>query len=125
MSHNRFDTNNDVQGRVMIDGVPLDYILANVENENDSSKAPEDDKLTILDFKSIPPEARGGRNCTLCLEERTQSCATECGHLFCWPCIVGWGREKVPFLLLHSIVDAYETTSRNVHFVGKVWTFQN
>ena len=81
--------------RIMIDDIPLDYILANAERRNESSLSAEDDKLTVLDFKTIPAELRVGRNCTLCLEERTQSCATECGHLFCWPCIVGWGREKV------------------------------
>ncbi|KAI9059647.1 peroxisome assembly protein per8 [Trametes sanguinea] len=54
----------------------------------------EEDEGTILDVSSIPPAIRASRNCTLCLEERTNSCATECGHLFCWNCIVGWGREK-------------------------------
>ena len=55
----------------------------------------EEDERTILDVSKIPPAVRAGRNCTLCLEERTASCATDCGHLFCWNCIVGWGREKV------------------------------
>ena len=55
----------------------------------------EDDEGTALDVAAIPPEGRQSRNCTLCLEERTDSCVTECGHLFCWNCIVGWGREKV------------------------------
>ncbi|TBU64669.1 Pex12 amino terminal region-domain-containing protein [Dichomitus squalens] len=54
----------------------------------------EEDERTILDVSKIPPDVRAGRNCTLCLEERTASCATDCGHLFCWNCIVGWGREK-------------------------------
>lgn len=55
----------------------------------------EEDEGTILDVAQIPSSVRAGRNCTLCLEERTSSCATECGHMFCWNCIVGWGREKV------------------------------
>ncbi|KAH6917129.1 peroxisome assembly protein per8 [Coprinopsis sp. MPI-PUGE-AT-0042] len=57
-------------------------------------KEAEDDDGTALDVASIPSEARHSRNCTLCLGERTDSCVTECGHLFCWNCIVGWGREK-------------------------------
>lgn len=36
--------------------------------------------------------------CTLCMEkrepERGTSAVTECGHVFCWDCIVGWAREK-------------------------------
>lgn len=42
----------------------------------------------------IPEAIRASRKCALCLEERTASTVTECGHLFCWTCIVGWGREK-------------------------------
>lgn len=54
----------------------------------------EDDAYTVLDLRAVPDAQRSGRRCVLCLEERTASCATECGHLFCWTCIVGWGREK-------------------------------
>lgn len=36
--------------------------------------------------------------CTLCMEKREPekgtSAVTECGHVFCWDCIVGWAREK-------------------------------
>jgi len=50
---------------------------------------------TVLDVESLPVETRAGRRCALCLEERTASTVTECGHVFCWTCIVAWGREKV------------------------------
>ncbi|KAH9891074.1 peroxisome assembly protein per8 [Cubamyces lactineus] len=64
-------------------------------NQDDAPVVPaEEDEGTILDVSRIPPAVRASRNCTLCLEERTSSCATECGHMFCWNCIVGWGREK-------------------------------
>jgi peroxin-10 len=55
----------------------------------------EEDEHTILHVPSLSPDERAARRCTLCLEERTSSCATECGHLFCWSCVMGWGREKV------------------------------
>jgi peroxin-10 len=36
--------------------------------------------------------------CTLCMEQREPekgtSAVTECGHVFCWECILGWSKEK-------------------------------
>lgn len=32
--------------------------------------------------------------CILCLEQRHNTCATICGHLFCWPCIMDWLDQK-------------------------------
>lgn len=70
-------------------------LLLNVQDpEGDPAKPAEEDERTALDVTAIPTELRASRICTLCLEERTDSCATECGHLFCWNCIIGWGREK-------------------------------
>ena len=77
-----------------IDGRPVSSFLGPVDPEGEPAKPAEEDVHTILDIPSIPPTMRAGRSCTLCLEERTDSCATECGHLFCWSCVVGWGREK-------------------------------
>ncbi|KAL9715996.1 peroxisome biogenesis factor 10 [Leucoagaricus gongylophorus] len=68
--------------------------LLDLDPANEPTKPAEEDERTVLDVSTIPQAIRTGRNCTLCLEERTDSCSTECGHLFCWNCIVGWGREK-------------------------------
>ncbi|KAJ7785763.1 Pex12 amino terminal region-domain-containing protein [Mycena metata] len=77
-----------------LDERPVSAFLGPVDPEGEPAKPAEEDERTMLDVSSIPDALRAGRNCTLCLEERTDSCATECGHLFCWSCIVGWGREK-------------------------------
>ncbi|TDL28878.1 hypothetical protein BD410DRAFT_781435 [Rickenella mellea] len=77
-----------------IDGVSLSIILSSVQDDSAPTIPAEEDERTALDFASVPNELRSGRNCTLCLEERTGTCSTECGHLFCWTCIVGWGRGK-------------------------------
>ncbi|KAG7090774.1 hypothetical protein E1B28_009859 [Marasmius oreades] len=76
-----------------LDDRPVSALLK-IELESEPAKAAEEDERTMLDIPTIRPEIRASRNCTLCLEERTDTCSTECGHLFCWSCIVGWGREK-------------------------------
>lgn len=78
-----------------IDDRPVSKILDIVDPEGRPSIPAEEDQRTYLDVSGIPDDLRAGRNCTLCLEERTASCATDCGHMFCWDCIVGWAREKV------------------------------
>ncbi|KAG1874249.1 Pex12 amino terminal region-domain-containing protein [Suillus tomentosus] len=83
----------DSTNEMFIDDRPVSTLLSVSASESDVKPA-EEDENTILDITSIPSRQRAGRTCTLCLEERTDSCATECGHLFCWGCIVGWGREK-------------------------------
>ncbi|KAI0651475.1 peroxisome assembly protein per8 [Trametes meyenii] len=79
---------------IFIDDRRVSSMLAAASREDTPPVPAEEDQGTILDVSKIPAGLRAGRNCTLCLEERTDSCATECGHLFCWNCIVGWGREK-------------------------------
>lgn len=87
------------QLEIHIDGRPISSLLNVVDPESAPALPAEEDELTALDVGSIPEEMRAGRSCTLCLEERTASVATECGHLFCWSCIYGWGREKVSVLV--------------------------
>ncbi|RPD81618.1 peroxisome assembly protein per8 [Lentinus tigrinus ALCF2SS1-7] len=84
----------DSEDDIFIDDRRVSTMLETAGQEDAPPLPAEEDDRTILDVAHIPPEIRAGRNCTLCLEERTASCATDCGHLFCWNCIVGWGREK-------------------------------
>jgi len=77
-----------------LDNRRVSFLLNVQDPEGEPAKPAEEDERTALDVTAIPTELRASRNCTLCLEERTDSCVTECGHLFCWNCIVGWGREK-------------------------------
>ena len=87
-----------------LDKRAVSLLLGPEDPEGVPAKPAEEDERTMLDISTIPPALRASRNCTLCLEERTDTCSTECGHLFCWSCIVGWGREKVQ-VHLHNSVD--------------------
>lgn len=53
-------------------------------------------KVKAAELESI---GEGVLKCTLCMErrepEKGTSAVTECGHVFCWDCIVGWSKEKV------------------------------
>lgn len=83
---------------LFLDNQPISSLIDTewqLKNERIQSSSTEDeDDRTMLDLTSIPDALRAGRKCTLCLEERKSTCSTECGHLFCWSCIVSWGREK-------------------------------
>ncbi|KIM29089.1 hypothetical protein M408DRAFT_306903 [Serendipita vermifera MAFF 305830] len=89
-----------------IDFTPVADILSRrlVEEDLDVDRA-LNDKHTILDVTSLPDEARSSRKCTLCLEERTAPTSTDCGHIFCWTCIYGWGKEKPECPLCRQALD--------------------
>ncbi|KAG9015350.1 peroxisome biogenesis factor 10 [Tulasnella sp. JGI-2019a] len=82
--------------QVHIDDQPVSALMATAKlaEVSEIQADPENDPHTWLNVKSLTPVERAGRKCPLCLEERTGSAVTECGHVFCWTCIVGWGREK-------------------------------
>jgi peroxin-10 len=88
---------NNNPGEPRLDDRPISTLL-NYDPEADlASSASSDEKgqLTVLNLETAPASIRAGRMCTLCLEERTATCVTECGHLFDWNCIYSWGRERV------------------------------
>lgn len=82
-------------GEPTIDTQGVSSILATASTNDGETIPAEEDEHTFLQISNLSTEDRAARRCTLCLEERTSTCATECGHLFCWSCILGWGREKV------------------------------
>ncbi|KAF8480856.1 Pex12 amino terminal region-domain-containing protein [Russula ochroleuca] len=83
----------DNSDEAQLDGRPVSTLL-NYDPEADLASSDEKGDLTILDLETVPGSVRASRTCTLCLEERTATCVTECGHLFDWNCIYSWGREK-------------------------------
>lgn len=47
----------------------------------------------LLDPKQLPYLPERSRGCMLCLSPMVNPSAANCGHMFCWDCIVDWVRE--------------------------------
>ncbi|KYQ96709.1 RING zinc finger-containing protein [Tieghemostelium lacteum] len=65
--------------------------INNNNNQSSSSSSPTSQSSSNNDSK-ITTSSPG--TCTLCLENRTNTTSTECGHLFCWNCITEWCNNK-------------------------------
>uniref|UniRef100_A0A0L0P3A7 RING-type E3 ubiquitin transferase n=1 Tax=Candidozyma auris TaxID=498019 RepID=A0A0L0P3A7_CANAR len=54
-----------------------------------------DDKVNIdlSNPNELPYLPESARSCMLCLSPMVNPCAANCGHMFCWDCIVDWTRQ--------------------------------
>ena len=100
-----------------LDDRPVTTLL-NYDPEADLELSDRKEQPTVIDFESVPASVRAGRMCTLCLEERTATCVTECGHLFDWNCIYNWGREKVRHRLAFVKFLRQASCRPSVHFAA-------
>ncbi|KAI5959387.1 PEX10 [Candida pseudojiufengensis] len=50
--------------------------------------------IDLNDSKQLPYLEDNSRNCMLCLSPMITPSAANCGHLYCWDCIVDWIREN-------------------------------
>lgn len=49
--------------------------------------------IDLSDDTLLPYIPSSSRSCMLCLSLMVNPAAANCGHMFCWECIVGWVRE--------------------------------
>lgn len=49
--------------------------------------------IDLLDPKQLPYLPESSRSCMLCLSPMVNPAAANCGHIFCWSCIVDWIRD--------------------------------
>lgn len=50
-------------------------------------------QIDLNDSKELPYIPEASRSCMLCLSPMVDPSAANCGHMFCWECIVDWVRE--------------------------------
>ena len=60
-----------------------------------ASDALQTQVLDLADDGVLPYIPSGSRRCPLCLDPMKDPTAAECGHLFCWTCILRWTGEAV------------------------------
>lgn len=82
-----------------IDGIPIDDILFEPEEDDDddpekSGSNPTEVFVEGVEMDPNRDESSTSSRCTLCLGPRLDQSCLECGHVFCWKCILGWVREK-------------------------------
>jgi len=59
-----------------------------------ATPSPATDVIDLSDPTRLPFIAPGSRTCPLCLDPMKDPAAAECGHLFCWTCVVRWTGES-------------------------------
>ncbi|KAI8444156.1 Pex12 amino terminal region-domain-containing protein [Phakopsora pachyrhizi] len=86
----------------MVDGTPINKIQIEQREEEEegdtfekvsNGKAEDHDDGVEKLFRRLK-ETMNLKRCILCLSPKKDQTSLECGHVFCWICILNWVREK-------------------------------
>lgn len=67
------------------DNSSLNKSNSNINNDDEND---DNDKVPAEDDEN--DEGNSMFDCNICLDSPTDPIVTQCGHLFCWPCIYQW-----------------------------------
>lgn len=70
-------------------------IMYGIPSEEEQEEAKQ--QLGIIDLSDpsqLPYIPESSRQCMLCLSYMTNPTAANCGHCFCWSCIIDWCKER-------------------------------
>lgn len=91
------------------EGAEIEMVSSHVEPESAPDPIAAETKVTTdddeenqhsrMDEQDNQPEADCGEcnfDCHICLDKASDPVVTQCGHLFCWPCLYQWLQHNTP-----------------------------
>lgn len=75
----------------LVSGVAqLEHLRDHFDHQNDPH---ENVNIDLSDPNALPYLPDSARSCMLCLSPMNNPSAANCGHMFCWDCVVDWIRQ--------------------------------
>ncbi|XP_058831105.1 peroxisome biogenesis factor 10 [Topomyia yanbarensis] len=83
-----------ILGIVTLVQLVLSLVVKFVEQRKKAKNIAASSSKTVKRTRLETTSTSSGRKCALCMELAVDLSATQCGHLFCWVCILNWLDER-------------------------------